>query len=71
MCSRTSSTTGPDDALAGRLGLECLRYMYRLLFLFYIEARPDLGYAPMDSETYRKGYSLEHPARPGAGAPDQ
>ena len=49
-----------DDALAGQLGLECLRYMYRLLFLFYIEARPDLGYAPMDSETYRKGYSLEH-----------
>ena len=50
----------PDDALAGRLGLECLRYMYRLLFLFYIEARPDLGYAPVDSEAYRKGYSLEH-----------
>ena len=50
----------PDDALAGQLGRECLRYMYRLLFLFYIEARPDLGYAPMDSETYRKGYSLEH-----------
>ena len=50
----------PDDALAGRLGLECLRYMYRLLFLFYIEARPDLGYAPMDSEAYLKGYSLEH-----------
>ena len=50
----------PDGALAGQLGLECLRYMYRLLFLFYIEARPDLGYAPMDSETYRKGYSLEH-----------
>ena len=50
----------PDDALAGRLGLEALRYMYRLLFLFYIEARPDLGYAPVDSEAYRKGYSLEH-----------
>ena len=49
-----------DDALAGELGLECLRYMYRLLFLFYIEARPDLGYAPIDSEAYRKGYSLEH-----------
>ena len=49
-----------DDALARQLGLECLRYMYRLLFLFYIEARPDLGYAPMDSETYLKGYSLEH-----------
>ena len=49
-----------DDALAGELGLECLRYMYRLLFLFYIEARPELGYVPIDSEAYRKGYSLEH-----------
>ena len=49
----------PDDALAGELGLQCLRYMYRLLFLFYIEARPDLGYAPIDAEAYRKGYGLE------------
>ena len=48
-----------DDALAGQLGLECLRYMYRLLFLFYIEARPELGYAPVASDAYRKGYSLE------------
>ena len=50
----------PDAALAEALGRECLRYLYRLLFLFYVEARPDLGYAPVDSETYRKGYSLEH-----------
>ena len=48
-----------DDELAGELGLECLRYMYRLLFLFYIEARPDLGYAPMNADAYRMGYSLE------------
>ena len=48
-----------DAGLAERLGLECLRYMYRLLFLFYVEARPELGYAPMDSAAYRKGYSLE------------
>jgi hypothetical protein len=41
------------------LSRECLRYLYRLLFLFYIEARPALGYAPMDSEEYRTGYSLE------------
>ena len=45
--------------MAGRLTLECLRYMYRLLFLFYIEARPELGYLPTRSEEYRKGYSLE------------
>ncbi|MBJ3499772.1 class I SAM-dependent DNA methyltransferase, partial [Salmonella enterica subsp. enterica serovar Typhimurium] len=38
---------------------ECLRYMYRLLFLFYIEARPELGYAPMTAKTYLQGYSLE------------
>ena len=49
-----------DEVLAGDLGKECLRYMYRLLFLFYIEAKPELGYAPMDSDAYRKGYSLEH-----------
>ena len=44
---------------AEQLTLECLRYMYRLLFLFYIESRPDLGYSPMGSDVYRLGYSLE------------
>ncbi|MEM9148857.1 MAG: hypothetical protein AAGB19_00075 [Cyanobacteria bacterium P01_F01_bin.3] len=44
---------------AGQLSLECLRYMYRLLFLFYIEARRELGYAPMAADVYREGYSLE------------
>ncbi len=44
---------------AEQLTSECLRYMYRLLFLFYIESRPDLGYAPMGSDVYRLGYSLE------------
>ncbi len=45
--------------MADQLTRECLRYLYRLLFLFYIEARPELGYAPMNSEEYRTGYSLE------------
>jgi hypothetical protein len=48
-----------DRSLAEQLSRECLRYMYRLLFLFYIEARPELGYAPMKAEAYRKGCSLE------------
>ena len=48
-----------DEAMADELGLQALRYMYRLLFLFYIEARPDLGYAPIEAEAYRKGYGLE------------
>lgn len=33
--------------------------MYRLLFLFYIEARPELGYVPINANNYLKGYSLE------------
>ncbi|MBF0453110.1 MAG: class I SAM-dependent DNA methyltransferase, partial [Candidatus Magnetomorum sp.] len=45
--------------MAGQLSRECLRYMYRLLFLFYIEARPELGYLPDKSKEYNKGYSLE------------
>ncbi len=48
-----------DELDEEQLTTECLRYMYRLLFLFYIEARPELGYAPMDSDEYLKGYSLE------------
>ncbi|OPX18825.1 MAG: hypothetical protein BZ151_12560, partial [Desulfobacca sp. 4484_104] len=45
--------------LAAALSKECLRYMYRLLFLFFIEARPELGYLPDKSPEYRLGYSLE------------
>ena len=45
---------------AADLSLECLRMVYRLLFMFYIEARPELGYVPINkSEVYLKGYSLE------------
>ena len=45
---------------AAQLTRECLRYLYRLLFLLYLEARPELGYAPIrKSEQYAKGYSLE------------
>lgn len=43
----------------GELTIECLRYMYRMLFLLFMEARPELGFAPMKSESYLKAYSLE------------
>ena len=45
---------------AGELTLECLRYMYRMLFVLFIEARPELGYAPMLNQVYASGYSLEN-----------
>ncbi|MBP9806391.1 MAG: class I SAM-dependent DNA methyltransferase, partial [Candidatus Accumulibacter sp.] len=52
--------TGKDAVDAGDLSLETLRLVYRLLFLFYIEARPELGYVPIQtSEIYARGYSLE------------
>lgn len=49
--------TDPVDA--GELTIECLRYMYRVLFMLFIEAREELGYAPMKAESYVRGYSLE------------
>lgn len=49
-----------DEALARNLTRECLTYLYRLLFLFYAEARGgELDLVPMRSEAYRTGYSLE------------
>lgn len=48
------------EVMAENLSRECLRFMYRLLFLFYIEARPELDYVPIKtSNAYLKGYSLE------------
>jgi hypothetical protein len=49
-----------DDDLARKLTVESLTYLYRLLFLFYAEARGDeVGVLPMKSDEYREGYSLE------------
>lgn len=44
---------------AGQLTLECLRYMYRMLFVLFIESRPELGYAPIKVQSYSSGYSLQ------------
>ncbi len=44
---------GPD------LSRECLRYMYRLLFMFYAEANPRLSLLDLKNPIYSSGYSLE------------
>ncbi len=49
-----------DLDLASQLSGECLTFMYRMLFLFYLEARPELGYAPINAKAYLRGYSLEN-----------
>ncbi|MBE1532604.1 Eco57I restriction-modification methylase domain-containing protein [Actinomadura algeriensis] len=44
--------------LADQLGRESLRYLYRILFLLYAEARPELGIVPTKDQDYVRGYSL-------------
>ncbi|MEU4712091.1 class I SAM-dependent DNA methyltransferase [Micromonospora purpureochromogenes] len=46
------------DELAKELGREALRYLYRILFLLYAEARPELGVLPVNDHEYIEGYSL-------------
>ena len=41
------------------LSLESLRYMYRLLFLFYAEANPRLNILDLKNKVYATGYSME------------
>jgi hypothetical protein len=48
-----------DEKFARELKDECLTMVYRLLFLFYAEAREDLEILPVKDHTYQKGYSLE------------
>lgn len=58
-------STFPDSGRRGvwidgpELSRECLRYMYRLLFLFYAEANPRLHLLDLRNPIYASGYSLE------------
>ncbi|WP_181234506.1 Eco57I restriction-modification methylase domain-containing protein, partial [Enhygromyxa salina] len=46
--------------LASELANDCVTYLYRLLFLFYVEARGgDMGIVPMNADAYRLGLSVE------------
>lgn len=48
------------ERVARELTEECLTFLYRLLFLFYAEARAEeLQSLPMNSEEFARGYSLE------------
>ena len=47
-----------DGTLAKDLGRQSLRFLYRILFLLYAEARPELGILPVDDEDYVAGYSM-------------
>ncbi|MBT2889318.1 type II restriction endonuclease subunit M, partial [Streptomyces sp. McG2] len=49
---------GDPADLASRLTRESLRYLYRILFLLYAEARPELGILPSKDDAYQDGYGL-------------
>ncbi|MFF5403936.1 hypothetical protein ACFY8K_03250 [Streptomyces misionensis] len=48
----------PKIPFARELTRESLRYLYRVLFLLYAEARPELGILPADDGSYEAGYSM-------------
>ena len=48
-----------DESFAAAVKDDCLTIIYRLLFIFYAEARPEIGILPMDDPAYAKGYSLD------------
>ena len=48
----------PGVDFARELTSECLRYLYRIIFLLYAEARPELGILPADDGSYEAGYSV-------------
>lgn len=45
--------------LAYQLTRQSLRFLYRILFLLYAEARPELGVLPVDAPEYVGGYGLD------------
>lgn len=48
----------PQDE-AQRLAQQSLRFLYRILFLLYAEASPELGVVPVGDPEYQNGYSLD------------
>lgn len=58
--SVSKQKTFNDGINENELTRECITYLYRLLFLFYVEARgAELGVVPMQSDAFRTGYSLD------------
>ena len=48
-----------DEMFAQNVKDDCITIVYRLPFIFYAEARPELSILPMNDEVYLNGYSLD------------
>ncbi|MGG7653315.1 restriction endonuclease subunit M [Kocuria rosea] len=49
-----------NDGIDGQdIARQSLRYLYRILFLLYAEASPEMGVLPVGDENYTEGYGLD------------
>jgi len=56
---RARDLPADQPGLAADLTRQSLRYLYRILFLLYAEARPELGVLPVGTPEYAEGYGLD------------
>lgn len=47
------------DELPGEITAQTLRFLYRILFLLFAEARPELGILPVGAREYEEGYGID------------
>ncbi|WP_217995581.1 DNA methyltransferase [Sanguibacter suarezii] len=60
LARRTVQGLDPLDASHGQvLATQSLRYLYRILFLLYAEASPELKVLPVGAGEYEQGYSID------------
>lgn len=58
--SRRAAQGLPTDDVDGQeLAKQSLRFLYRILFLLYAEASPELGVLPVGAGEYNEGYGLD------------
>lgn len=56
---RTAAGMLNDDVDGQSLARQSLRFLYRILFLLYAEASPEMGVIPVGDEQYDQGYGLD------------
>ncbi|MFJ6454955.1 DNA methyltransferase [Paenarthrobacter sp. NPDC091669] len=56
---RTAEGLANNDIDGKDLAPQCLRFLYRILFLLYAEASPEMGIIPVGDDRYDQGYGLD------------
>lgn len=56
---RTAAGLSNDGVDGQGLARQSLRFLYRILFLLYAEASPEMGVIPVGDERYDQGYGLD------------